>query len=194
VRRPQAIILQNPLLGWVPLSGVLEPGDTVKAYAVRLQIVRGVCHTQACNRRLKIDPAELCEKGFGQLMMRQVKDLARCNHIDHCALTFHNDKPDNPLRLAHLLGRPNVRIRIACAGKDCRHFRVWRAAELIAALKTREAGGDLTEVTALAGLMKAPCPVCKRRSWRVDILWKDTDAAGWRQQGEAIFNDVGPPT
>ncbi len=194
MRRPTPPIFEDPLKGWVSLSGILQPGGSVADYAIRLQRVLGSCHDEFCRRRVTIDCTELRRKGLGQVMMYQVKKLAVCNHIDGCTLQFHDEKPDNPLTLRHLLGRSNVRLRVACQGKDCKHFRIWRVEEMIAGLKEHDRGGDYTDVTALGGLLKAPCPTCKGERWRVEILMADRDSATWRTQGERYFDLLPPPS
>ena len=149
--------------GWASLDGTVQPAETVAAYAARVQFVKGACRDKACNRRVTLDPKDLCGKGLGQLQIGQVKRLFRCGRIDGCRIDWHNEPAELPLRLDMFVGRPNVRVRVSCRGKGCTFFRVWKVEEIIAGLQKRKVGDGRTEVDKLAPLMTAPCTVAGRR-------------------------------
>jgi hypothetical protein len=169
------------------LSGVLEPAEQVAAYAARGQMIRGSCATKECNRKVRLDPKDLCGHGQGSLHMRQVEKLHYCHRLDGCALNFYADPKTPPLRLDWLTGRAHVRVRLRCRGNGCKYARVWVVEQMIAGLKKAGKGGGDTDVHELGRLMTAACPVCKKANWTADILWANTETLGWRQNGEKYF-------
>lgn len=173
--------------GWTTWNGVLEPANQVAAYAARGQIIRGRCETKECNRKIRIEPKDLCGKGQGLLQMKQVEQLHRCQRLEGCSLGFFADPATPPLHLDWLTGRPNVRIRLKCRGHGCKYVRVWVVEQMIAGLKKAGKGGGGTDVHALGKLMTQPCPVCKKVNWAADVLWASTETIGWRQNGEKCF-------
>lgn len=181
----------RPPEGWVSHSGVIEPATTVADYAARGQAVSGSCRATGCNRRVQLDPEELCKQGLGRLDMEKVKRLWRCFRLDGCALSFHNEPARTPLRLAQFQGKPNVRVRLRCQGQDCKFYRVWRVEEMIAGLAKRRQGDERTEVEALGSMMTSACPLCKRTNWKAEILWVSMDTMGWKKLGERSFDHAG---
>jgi len=177
----------GPPPGWVSHSGVVEPAETVAAYAARGQAVKGTCRSGGCNRRVELEPKALCGAGLALLNMRQVQGLWRCQRLDGCGLDFHNEPPLHPLRLDQFVGRPNVRLRLRCSGNGCKFFRVWRVEEMIAGLVKRRQGDDRTEVGKLGAMMTTACPLCKRTNWTAEVLWVSTDTMGWKALGERSF-------
>ena len=181
---------EAPPSGWVSLDGVLRPGQRVADFLARAQRVIGMCRDENCTRRLVLDPMELQRRGLEQLSMSEVTRLHRCLRIGGCAISFHNDPPDRPLRLGHLRGKPFVRVRLRCRGNGCRYYRVWRAEEMIAGLAKRGGGDDATEIFSLGAKMTSPCPLCKKANWSVAVLWINTDTIGWKAQGERGFDQI----
>ena len=178
----------GPPPGWVSSNGVVEPGESVVAYAERGQVVKGACSARGCNRRVELDPKSLCGAGLGLLNMGQVKRLWRCQRLDGCGLDFHNEPPDNPLRLNQFVGKPNVRVRLRCRGNGCKFHRVWRVEEIIAGLTKRRQGDERTEVAALGQMMTTACSLCKRSNWIAEILWVSVETQGWKALGERAFD------
>jgi hypothetical protein len=166
---------------------VVEPAETVAAFAARGQAVKGTCRSGGCSRRVELDPKALCGVGLAQLSMRKVQGLWRCQRLDGCGLDFHNEPALHPLRLDQFVGRPNVRVRLRCRGDRCKFFRVWRVEEMIAGLVKRRQGDDRTEIEALGKKMTAACPLCKRVNWTAEVLWVSTDTMGWKALGERSF-------
>lgn len=181
----------GPPEGWWSFQGVLTPRQEVASYGVRGQMAKGVCRQKGCSRRVELEPRELCGKGLGLLLMKQVQELYRCSRVDGCGLQFHDEPFRPPLRLDQLVGRPNVRVRLRCDAGKCRFFRIWRVEEMIASLKERGKGGGSTDVEGLGKMMTTPCPLCKKVNWRADILWQNTDNEGWRRGGEIVFEAMG---
>jgi hypothetical protein len=162
----------------------------VADFAARHQRIVGTCPQDHCTRRVVLVPAELQRQGLDRLSMADVMRLHRCHRIGGCPLSFHNEAPQSPLTLAHLRGKPFVRVRVRCRGNGCRYYRVWRAEEMIAGLAKRRQGDDHTELFGLGAKMTSPCPVCKRANWAVDVLWIDTDTMGWKARGESWFDEL----
>ena len=123
--------------------------------------------------------------------MRKIQDLWRCHRIDGCGLQFHNEKALFPLRLEHLRGRPNVRVRLSCRGERCKFFRVWRVEEMIVGLQKHGQGDERTDLDTLGAKMTAPCPICKKANWTADVLSVNTESAGWKALGEQTFETRG---
>ena len=190
-RTEMPVSADGPPPGWVSHSGVVEPAETVAAYAARGQAVKGACRSSGCNRRVELDPKALCGVGLGQLSMRKVQGLWRCQRLDGCGLEFRNEPPLHPLRLDQFVGRPNVRVRLRCRGDGCKFFRVWRVEEMIAGLTNRRQGDDRTEIEALGKKMTAACPLCKRVNWTAEVLWVSTETMGWKALGERSFEQRG---
>lgn len=174
----------GPPLGWTTWNGVLEPASQVAAYAARGQVFRGRCETKECNRRVRIEPKDLCGKGQGLLTMKHVEQLNRCHRLDGCSLNFFADPRTPELRLERLTGRAHVRVRLKCRGTGCKLSRVWVVEQMIAGLKKAGKGGGQTDIHELGKLMTQPCPVCRKVNWTADILWANTDTMGWRHGGE----------
>lgn len=180
----------GPPPGWTALNGVLEPAPQVAAYAARGQAIRGSCATKTCNRKVRLEPKDLCGQGQGALTARQIETLYRCQRLDGCAITFFAEPSIPSLRLDWLTGRANVRVRLRCRGNGCRYVRVWVVEQMIAGLRKSGKGGGDTDVHDLGKLMSGPCPVCKKANWTADILWADTRTLGWRQKGETYFSGM----
>jgi hypothetical protein len=190
MRNISAMGTDRPLSGWISLSGVLSPGQTVAAYAARGQRVKGACRATGCSRRVDIDPRTLAGEGYTKVHMTRLRDLWRCHRLDGCQLSFYDDRPDFPLRLGHLVGKPHVRLRARCRRDGCKYFRVWLVEQIITGLAARNVGDERTEVAAVGGLMKTPCPMCKRVNWAADVLWANTESVGWRVDPEGTFARV----
>ncbi len=181
---------ESPPEGWVSHDGVLRAGVRVQDFVARAQRIVGTCRHDGCSRRLVLQPQELQRQGLGQLNIGDVKRLHMCQRIGGCSLSFHHDPPERPLRLAHCLGKPFVRIRVACRGTGCRFHRVWKVEEMIAGLVKRGQGDHATEIYGLGARMTSPCPLCKRANWRVDVIWANTDQMGWKARGEEYLVDL----
>lgn len=177
----------RPPAGWVALGGVIEPGESVAAYAARRQTVRATCRSDGCNRNITIDPVEQAKRGFGAVSMRRLRGLWTCHRLDGCTLGFFEDKPEIPLCLYAFVGRAHVRVRLRCQAAGCKFYRVWTVEEIVAGLEKRGVGGERTEVDGLGKLMTTACAVCKRVNWAADVLWVDTDTMGWKALGERCF-------
>lgn len=173
----------GPPAGWTAWNGVLEPASQVAAYAARGQVLKGSCQTKECNRRIRLDPKDLCGKGQGLLKMKQVEQLHRCHRLDGCSLDFYADPKTPPLHLDWVTGRANVRVRLKCRGNGCKFARAWVVETMIESLKKTGKGHGGTDVHELGKVMTQPCPVCKKVNWTADILWADTGTLGWRQGG-----------
>lgn len=174
--------------GWKTFDGVLTPRPEVAAYAARGQTVKGVCREKGCFRKVEISPRQLCGQGMGLIQMKKVQSLYRCSRLDGCGLQFH-DEPLHPrLTLGMLMGKSHVRVRVRCAAGACKFLRVWTAEEIVASLAKKGKDGTGADIHTLGQLMTTPCKVCKKVNWNADVLWSDTTAMGWRQQGEAVFN------
>jgi hypothetical protein len=182
----------GPPPGWIAQDGVIEPSEKIAAYALRLQAVKGACRARGCNRRVDLDPKDLCGVGLALLTMRQVQTLWRCQRVDGCGLVFHSERPLNPLVLGQFVGRPNVRVRVRCRGDLCKSHRLWRVEEMIAGLEKRGQGSARTEVGTLGAKMTTACPMCKRVNWTAEILWVSTDTVGWKARGERSFEPGAP--
>lgn len=180
----------GPPAGWVANGNVLVPSPLVAAYAARRQVVKGVCRSKPCNRRIELDPLTMCGEGLGRLTMEQVQQLWRCNRLGGCAMEFRAERPEAPLVLGQFIGKPNVRLRLKCRGDRCKFFRVWRVEEMIAGLQKRGQGGNSTPVSELGAMMTTPCPLCKKANWTADVLWIETDTMGWRASGEGSFDRI----
>ena len=173
--------------GWAATGGILQPSDLVSGYAARVQGVKGTCRNTGCRRSVELDPKELSDLGYGRIPMRKLQQLWRCQRLEGCGLSFHNEPAQNPLRLSQLVGRPNVRVRLRCQGNGCKFFRVWRVEEMIAGLEKRGQGDERTDCDTLGAKMTSGCPLCKKVNWKSDIVWVNTDTAGWRALGEKTF-------
>lgn len=180
----------RPPAGWTCSGGVIVPAPSVSDYAARGQNVRANCQGEGCNRRIVIDPIAQVRRGLGAVHMKRLCDLWRCHRLDGCNLSFFDDAPERPLRLAHFVGLPNVRVRLRCRGSGCRFYRVWEVEQIIAGLTERRVGGEITEVAALGKLMTSACSVCKRVNWTADVLWVDPDTEGWKAMGARCFEAV----
>ena len=112
----------GPPEGWTALNGLLEPAGHVAAYAARGQIVKGRCQSKSCNRRVDLDPRDLCGGHLGALPMRQVMQTYECKRLDGCSLAFHAEPKDAALPLHSLLGKPHVRLRLRCGTHKCSFF------------------------------------------------------------------------
>jgi hypothetical protein len=154
--------------------------------------VKGVCRARGCNRRVELDPKDLCGGGLALLNMRQVQTLWRCQRVEGCGLDFHKEKPLNPLVLGQFVGRPNVRVRLKCRGDRCKFHRLWRVEEMMEALEKRKQGGGRTEVDGLGAMMTTACPLCKKVNWAAEVLWINTDTMGWKARGERSFEPGAP--
>jgi len=177
--------------GWTSENGVVTASGTIAAYAARLQLVKGACREKGCSRRIEIDARHLCGRGLGRLSMQQIQDLYRCHRIDErCAIQWHAEPAQNPLRLGALVGKPNVRVRVRCRGNECKYFRVVRVEEMIAGLMKRKQGDEKTDVDALPKLMTSGCPICHKTNWAVEVLYVSTQTMGWRQMGERSFESA----
>lgn len=174
----------GPPPGWTTSNGVLEPASQVAGYAARSQVFRGRCETKECNRKVRIEPKDLCGKGQGLLTMKHVEQLNRCHRLDGCSLNFYADPGAPELRLEWLTGRANVRVRLKCRGNGCTFVRVWVVEKMIDGLKKSGKGHGGTDVHELGKLMTQPCQVCKKVNWTADILWANTDTLGWCHGGE----------
>jgi hypothetical protein len=162
----------------------LEPASQVAAYAARGQVLKGSCQTKECNRRVRIEPKDLCGKGQGLLTIKHIEQLNRCHRLDGCSLNFYAAPRLPPLHLEWLTGRANVRVRLKCRGNGCTFVRVWVVEQMIEGLKNAGKGHGGTNVHELGKLMTQPCRLCKKVNWTADILWADTGTLGWRQGGE----------
>ncbi len=169
------------------LDGVVAPSSTVAAYAHRVQTVKGFCRARGCSRRVELEPKALCERGLGQLDMRQVQNLWRCQRIDGCGLAFRDEPMLNPLLLGQFVGRPNVRLRLRCQADGCGFHRLWRVEEVIAGLDRRCQDGARTRVATLGQAMTSGCPMCKKVNWTAELLWINTASMGWKALGERSF-------
>jgi hypothetical protein len=178
--------------GWASAGGVVGPAERVADYAARGQTVKGQCRSDGCYRKIDIDPHELVKRGFGSLSMRKVQGLCGCHRLEGCSLAFHNGPADNPLRLKHFVGRPNIRVRVRCRGTGCKFFRVYKVEQMIAGLRKRQQGDEQTEVAALGTMMTSPCTMCKRSNWVAEVLHINTDTIAWRAVGEKTFDDPDP--
>lgn len=174
--------------GWTALSGVVEPAERVADYAARGQVVKGNCRAHGCNRHVTIEPKAMCGAGLGTLPMHKIQTTWRCQRLDGCELNFFKEKPDYPLRLEHVAGLPNIRVKVACGGNGCKYSRVFLVEEVIAGLVKRRQGDGGMEIDKLAPLMKNPCPLCKKANWGVSLLWSSPDSAGWRALGPKVFD------
>ena len=166
--------------GWGVFDGVLVPDVRVAAHAARGQSVKGICNHGGCRRSLTLDPEKLCRQGLGQLAMRDVQQLARCQLIGGCSMDFHAQPAERPLRLEQLVGKPNVKVRLRCRGDGCRFFRVHLVEAIIEGLVWRRQGNGLLEVEALAGKLTSACPRCGKVNWAVEIVWSGRDPAGYK--------------
>jgi hypothetical protein len=182
----------GPPPGWVAQDGVVQPSEWVQGYALRLQTVKGACRAKGCSRRVELDPKDLCGVGLALLTMRQVQALWRCSRVEGCGLEFHKEKPLNPLLLGQFVGKAHVRVRVRCTADRCKFYRLWRVEEMIAALEKRKQGGSRTEVEALGAMMTTACPLCKRVTWTVEVLWVNADTMGWKARGERSFEPGAP--
>lgn len=177
--------------GWTSDNGVVTPAGMVAAYAARAQLVKGTCREKGCFRRVEIDARHLCGRGLARLSMRQIQELYRCHRLDErCSLQWHNEPAGNPLRLGALVGKPNIRVRVRCQGGGCKYFRVVRVEEMIAGLVKRKQGDEKTEIDGLPKMMTSGCPLCRRTNWAVDVLYVNTQTAGWKQLGERTFDST----
>ena len=176
--------------GWTVLGGVVSPGDRVADYAAREQGVLGVCRGRGCSRRLELEARSLGAIGLGLLSMTAVKKMWQCQRPDGCRIDYRDTAAEAPLRLAHFVGRANVRLRLRCGSPPCKFARIWRVEEMIAALRKRGQGGEATAVDKLGGMMTSPCPLCKKATWTAEVLWIDTDSMGWRANGERSFDRI----
>jgi hypothetical protein len=181
---------EGPPEGWVAIHGLLEPAGHVAAYAARGQVVKGRCQSKGCNRRVDLDPKDLCGKHLGALPMHQLMRTYGCNRLDGCTLSFFTEPKEPPLRLEWLTGKAHVRLRLRCGTHKCTFFRIWLVEEMIAGLKKAGKGGGDTDVHELRKLMTSPCKLCKKVDWMPDVLWADTGTMGWRQLGERTFDAV----
>jgi hypothetical protein len=182
--------LDGPPDGWTAIHGILEPAGYVAAYAARGQVMKGRCQTKRCNRRVDLDPRELCGEHMGALRMQQVLRTYECNRLDGCTLRFHTEPKDAPLPLDGLRGKAHVRLRLRCGAHKCSFFRVWLVEEMIEGLKKAKKGGGATSVHELRKLMTSPCKLCGKVDWYADVLWADTSTMGWKQLGERTFDAV----
>jgi hypothetical protein len=154
--------------------------------------MKGQCRSDGCYRKVELDPKELAKRGFGALSMRRVQGFCRCQRLEGCGLEFHDGPADNPLRLMHFVGRPNIRVRVRCRGNGCKFFRMYKVEQMIAGLQKRRQGDERTEVAALGAMMTSPCSICKRSNWQAEVLYVNTDTMGWRANGEKTFDDPDP--
>jgi hypothetical protein len=180
-------VARDDLPGWTAENGLLSPSATVGGYAARGQSVKGACRAEGCSRRVELEPEHLCKLGYALLTMDKVQRLWRCHQLEGCGLSFHKEPALRPLRLGLLVGRPHIRVRLRCRGNDCKFHRVWRVEEMISGLAKRRQGDDSTDIDSLGAKMTAPCPICKKTNWEADILCANTESAGWRAQGERMF-------
>lgn len=177
--------------GWTSTSGIVEPAETVAAYAARRQAVKGACKIRGCYRRLALDPMQLCGKGFGRLTMTRVQRFFECNRPDEdCALDWHKEPAGIPLTLGAFIGKPNIRVRVRCRGNGCRFFRVWKVEEMIAGLIKRKQGDERTEIDKLPAMMTSGCSLCGKSNWAVEVLYVNPQTVGWKQLGERAFDSA----
>jgi hypothetical protein len=153
-------------------------------------MVKGVCRSPGCFRKVDLDPVKLCKGGLGNLGMTQVERLWKCQRLDGCGIEFHNEPPLYPLRLEQFVGRPNVRVRLRCRGGGCKFFRVYTVEQMIEGLRKRGEGTGNTEVAALGAKMTTGCPACKRTNWVAEVLYVSMETMGWKALGERSFGDA----
>lgn len=167
--------------GWTAISGILEPGQSLLDYAARNAEVTGLCRQRDCKRRAAIDFVFWVEKGFGRLTLPDLQRMLRCNRPDGCALDFMGGHPKLDLALSQISGKSNVRVRFKCRGQGCKFSRVAVVEKVIAGLLADKRGDGSTLVCDLPKLLKGACGTCGKVNWQVDVIWANTETAGWRQ-------------
>lgn len=167
-----------PPEGWTAFNGVLRPDRTVDGYVARLQEVRGHCYFRECKRSCRFELQRMQAAGWGRIDIGLIQKFYRCQRPDGCGLEYSEEPRTGSLPLRALLGRSHVSAKIAC--ESCKFFRRVSIEGLIKKLRAEGVGDEATSFTEVAPLIKGACK-CGRKSWKVEILWPNTDTLGWRQ-------------
>ena len=173
--------------GWPDATGVAEPGQLVRDFAMRRQDIKGRCDATGCRRWVTIDPRGLESEGLGGVTMTRLAKLWRCNRLEGCQLSLRGGPMQVDLRLEHIQRRPNIRVRLACQQKPCTYFRYVPVADVVKSLRARGLGDERMTVASVAEQAKERCPACNALAWSSTAYVVDEHGMEWKVKGEAVW-------
>ncbi|WP_296816552.1 hypothetical protein [Brevundimonas sp.] len=173
--------------GWSDATGVAEPGQLVRDFAMRRQDIKGRCDATGCRRWVTIDPRALESEGLGSVTMTRLAKLWRCNRLEGCQLARRGAPLQVALRLEQIPRRPNTRVRLTCQEKPCTDFRFVPVSDEVRSLRVRGLGDERMTVVGVAKHAKERCPACNGLAWASSAYVIDEHSMDWKVKGEAVW-------
>jgi hypothetical protein len=175
--------------GWTDENGFARPGQRVRDFQARGQLIQGRCDSEACRRWVRIDPRELSAIGLGEVVMTKLAAQWRCNRLQGCTLSLRGGPMTQALRMIHIQGRPTVRVRVSCTCQPCTFYRDVPTPEVMVVLKRRvDHDWSATPIEEVGKHWDETCPICDSIAWSSAARVLSEQSMSWKRIGEASWD------